>query len=900
MNENAAEVEAGRLQVINLSFPVPLAVFPYSASHLPTLAQAIACSLWRRQNGDARYTCRRADNLAENFQMFQHPRLNALSLMLPCVLGLVGLFGATTRSHAEIFTSHWQETVDRVWIGPEYWANPMEDWRIEQGRMECVTPLPGRNVQLLTHQLSGEGAFTLSVRCGLVAGKNGSVGFELGIHDEIVDYRGNCFFGSGVPALLTTAGQLKLAGKVAKLTALPALDDVRLILEAQPEASGYQLALTVADDEGTELGTVRAKVPAERLIGNIALTHNPRGGGKKPDALFWFSDWKVTGDKLNSSSDRTFGPILWAMHTLSNSRGDEGYVMKMTALLPPIGAKDSQTVRLETKTGNTWKAIGEETIDADARTATFRIPNWTADRDVPYRLGYSMIALDGSAKDYYWTGTVRKDVDKAELVLAGLTCQYHYGFPYTPLVNNLQKLDPDMLFFSGDQIYEANGNFGIVRTPDERAIVNYLRKYYMFGWAFGDLMRDRPTICIPDDHDVFHGNLWGEGGAAPSGDNSSTSGGYLQSPRFVNAVYCSHTSHHPDFFDPTPCKRDIRVFYGDMVYGRISFAIVSDREFKSRPGLVDTGSGRADHLADPDIDPATLDKPGLKMLGDRQMKFLEHWVEDWRGADMKTFLSQTIFANAATHHGTADNFLIADLDSGGWPQSARNRAVRLLRKAFPLQVAGDQHLTTMIHLGVDEQRDGFWSFCTPAISVGYQRWWRADEMGRPVVNRPSHGLPNTGEYLDGFGNKMYVYSLGNPEGSRDPNRYTQAHIKASGFGIVRINRDNRTYTCESYRFDVDAADGKDAQFPGWPVTIGQTENYARKTVGRLGPYKIEGVDQPVLKIYDEADGELVYALRLPTNTARPGIFADGSYTVKVGDPDCDEWKVFKGQKPVLD
>ncbi len=822
-------------------------------------------------------------------------------MLLPCALGLIALFGIATALSAAPFQSRWQQMPDRVWIGPECWANPMEDWQIEQGRLECTTPAPGRNVHVLTHQLAGKGAFTVSVRCGLVEGKTGSAGFELGIHDQIVDYRGNCFFGSGVPAFLTTDGRLKLADKTARLGKAPAWDDITLKLAAEPVPAGYRLSLTALNaGDGAELGQVNATVPAERLIGNVALTHNPRGGGQKADARFWFNDWTVDGDQLDASPARTFGPILWAMHTLSNSRSDEGYVMKMTALLPPIGKEDSQTVRLETRTGDTWKAIGEEAIDADARTATFRIANWTADRDVPYRLVYSMISKGGEAADHYWEGTVRADVKKDELVLAGMTCQFHYGFPYAPLVRNLGKLDPDVLYFSGDQIYEPNGGFGIVRTPDDHAIVNYLRKYYMFGWAFGDLMRDRPTICTPDDHDVFHGNLWGESGAAPSSDDSSTSGGYLQSPRFVNVVHRTNASHHPDFYDPTPCQRGISVFYGDMVYGRISFAVVSDRQFKSSPGRVDTGSGRADHLIDPNIDPATLDKPGLEILGQRQTKFLEHWVEDWRGADMKAFLSQTIFANAATHHGNHDDFLIADLDSGGWPQSARNQAIRLLRKAFPIHVAGDQHLPTAIHLGVDEQRDGFWSFCTPAICVGYQRWWRPDELGRPIVNRPAHGLPDTGQYLDGFGNKMFVYAVGNPEGSRDPNRYTQAHIKASGFAIIRMNRPARTYTYESYRFNVDATKGKEAQFPGWPITIGQMENYGRKTVGRLGPYTAQGIAQPVVKVYDEAGGELVYALRLPNSTARPGIFADGVYTVKIGDPDRDTWQVFTGQKPVME
>ena len=53
-------------------------------------------------------------------------------------------------------------------------------------------------------------------------------------------------------------------------------------------------------------------------------------------------------------------------------------------------------------------------------------------------------------------------------------------------------------------------------------------------------------------------------------------------------------------------------------------------------------------------------------------------------------------------------------------------------------------------------------------------------------------------------------------------------------------------------------------------------------------HSIDGISVPVIKIYDEADGELVYAIRLSKNSARPPIFADGSYVVKLGDPDRNE------------
>jgi len=199
---------------------------------------------------------------------------------------------------------------------------------------------------------------------------------------------------------------------------------------------------------------------------------------------------------------------------------------------------------------------------------------------------------------------------------------------------------------------------------------------------------------------------------------------------------------------------------------------------------------------------------------------------------MKVLLSQTVFAAVATHHGGYNGYLKADLDSGGWPQTARDNAIRIVNKGLPLHINGDQHLTTLCQYGIDAQRDSCWSFCTPAISAGYPRWWRPDEVGMPHENRPQHGLSDTGEYLDGFGNRVYVFAVGNPEVGTAKNRYELAHQKGSGFGLVTIDTEAKTYTLDSFRFLVDPTDGKSGnQFPGWPVTLHQKENGGDNVLG---------------------------------------------------------------------
>ena len=58
----------------------------------------------------------------------------------------------------------------------------------------------------------------------------------------------------------------------------------------------------------------------------------------------------------------------------------------------------------------------------------------------------------------------------------------------------------------------------------------------------------------------------------------------------------------------------------------------------------------------------TADVPGLQLLGADQMKHLNEWVRDWRGAEMKAVISQTIFTAMATHHGN-EGRLVADYDT---------------------------------------------------------------------------------------------------------------------------------------------------------------------------------------------------------------------------------------------
>jgi len=557
--------------------------------------------------------------------------------------------------------------------------------------------------------------------------------------------------------------------------------------------------------------------------------------------------------------------ICFALYTVNNN------ILKLTAQLYPLKEDEERTVRLEVDRGGKWEQIAEARVIERGWTAPFRVENWDATKEVKYRVSHGERA--------FYTGTIRKDpVEKDTIVVATFTGNSinpkHGGdIPKSDIVENLKKVQPDLLFFSGDQVYDHTRHYAA---------------WLKFGRDFGEIIRDTPTVTIPDDHDVGHGNLWGAAGKK-SHTQAGHDGGYFRPVEYVEEAQRAQTSHLPDPYDPTPVERGISVYYTSLTWGRISFAIIEDRKWKSGPGgLVPEMGPRPDHITDPDYDPSSLDVPGATLLGERQLEFLREWAADWNGADMKSVLSQTVFCGGAHLHGQRNNRLYADLDSNGWPQTGRNKALREIRKAFAIMLAGDQHLGTIIHHGIDDWNDAGYSFCVPSIANLYLRWWAPLEPGR---NR-APGMPDhTGEFEDGFGNKITVWAVANP-GERE--NHDKLTTRAAGFGLVKFNRKTREITIECWPRNMDIKAPNAEQYPGWPKTIRQEDNYGRKAVAYLPTLEISGRDNPVVQVIDESNKEIVYTLRINGRSYRPKVFKDGTYTITVGEEDGS--KVLGGVK----
>jgi len=485
--------------------------------------------------------------------------------------------------------------------------------------------------------------------------------------------------------------------------------------------------------------------------------------------------------------------VAFALYTVSLEPAATAGVLKMTAQLFPLKPGEPMEARLEVDRGTGWEEVARAPVLYPGWDAHFRVEGWNASRAVPYRVRHGA--------DATFTGTVRRDpAEKERLCVAVLSCNSSSTTgPRSELVANLKALDPDLLFFAGDQTYRHTQH-----------TVGWIE----FGLQFRDVLRDRPTVTIPDDHDVGHPNLWGASGKRAL-EKTGSDGGYYYPAAYVNMVQRQQTWHLPDPVDPAAVEQGITVYFTRLVLGGLDLAILEDRKFKTGPrGTIPQLGPRPDHITDPAYDRGAVDLPGLELLGKRQLAWLDRWSRDTAGVRAKAVLSQTAFCGAVHMHGKVDERLLADLDCNGWPQSGRKAALRLIRQAGAVHLCGDQHLAVVVQHGIDAFRDGPWAFTAPAIvNTVYGRWWHPENECAGPNSTAGSPLPWTGDYEDGLGNKLTMVAYANPENPVDERK------RGDGFGTAVWDFPGKTVTFHCVPRFAAIHDGAPEEYPGWPVKV---------------------------------------------------------------------------------
>ena len=855
--------------------------------------------------------------------------------------------------------------LERVWVGPDWYGMRLQDWRLVQGRIECPEARPRRPIRVL-HQLrvfsaQGSGEYRLQVQMGPLdpggtflpgaaagfwvgggndgvhpwksalvhhrPGKNGGMFCGLEASGQLVfrdNEGGDARGGWGITGPLKK-GQFEKFPATAQEGSLPPgwrKEGVLLRLWVRVREGKATLVLSVRPRDEALEGGIEARlegISAGLVDGSFGLLSHlgTKRVAKKPGRGFWFRRFAASGSLLRKR-EMQFGPIVGCLYTLS--RG----VLKLTAQMAPLGPGDPKEARLEIQEpgSGAWKERARAQYDEDACTFRFRVEGMEEGPPLPYRVVYgARVSGEVGSQDFAYEGVLRRRAKSREqFVIASLNCVKHFTggplhwdgsalwFPHQDLVAKVESHDPDFLFFAGDQIYEGDLT-GIERRPFARARLDYLDKYYRWHLSFRSLTRTRPTVSIPDDHDVFQGNLWGAGGRKARRQDD---GGYTMPPRWLKMMERTQTSHLPDPVDPRPIAQGLPVYFTRLEMDGVSFAILEDRKFKDSPTpLVPKGKFRNGWPRAKDFDPAReADVPGAVLLGKRQLAFLEGWAADWsHQAWIKLVLSQTLFSNLATIPEKATGGevlpglpvpepgawpkgykLASDADSNGWPPSGRDRALRAWRKAFALHLCGDQHLGSLVHYGVDRFDDAGYGFCAPAVANTWPRRWFPPQAGK---DRREGAPPWTGKFLDGFGNHLTVHAVSNPQ--KTPYKPARLHQRMPGYGILRLDRKTHAITVECWPRAVDPREEGAKQYPGWPLRIPQREEYGRKAWGTLPRIVWEGRGLPVVQVREAKTGTLVYALRSTRKGFIPFVFEPGEYLLRYGDPDGGSWKELRAR-----
>lgn len=839
-----------------------------------------------------------------------------LGAIVPAVVPTVmsnNLFNGWERVRRVNFKSNWQNWPDMKWVGPEYWANPLQDWVLKNGKVMCKVSQPNRNLHLLTFQkpmglevLETSVTITPSVRNINIMGY---VGIRLGVKGPFEDYRSAAVFGKGLNIGITNNNSLKIDDEIIPTTLEETPFGIKLSVKAIPKNKAYSIKVRLIDPKTKkELFSYSSKTIQPKVLeGGLALFADFEKNNNSGKSVT-FEDWEVFGDQLFQNTGQLYGPICFAQYTLHNKR------LKLTAQFTPIEEIKNHEVRLEFRKNGAWKTEKIDKVTHLGRALNFSIDNWEGNQDTLYRVVVD-IPLKDKTHRYYYEGTIaREPLDKNEIKAAVFSCNFHYGFPDNDVVKNMEILNPDLVLFLGDQFYEASGGFGAVYSGSiEETSLDYLRKWLMFGWSYREIFRHKPCAIIPDDHDVYHGNVWGEGGERADtsdgfGASAQDSGGYKMSPEWINMMQFTQTSHLPDPYDPTPVKQGIGVYYTSWNYAGVSFAILEDRKFKSAPKHVlpkeaDVWNG---FIRNPDFDIKDYKNLDAELLGDRQIQFLDGWTQDWNnGIEMKVVLSQTNLATVATLPKDAltdevvpslyipkkgeyieGDKMTVDMDSNGWPSNKRDQAIETIRKCFAFHIAGDQHMASFVQYGVEAHGDSGYAFAGPALNNIWPRrfWPPIDDVSKHTYENPAY----VGNHIDGFGNKMTVLAASNPQQSDlEPKIITQ---RATGFGLVTFNKKERTIKTECWpRFLTPTLSN---QFPGWPIIIDQEDNYGRKAKAWLPQINVITDSKPIIYIWNE-DEKLVYSIRLKSNSFKPKVFKDGKYKIEIFDPEKNVRKLFR-------
>jgi hypothetical protein len=138
---------------------------------------------------------------------------------------------------------------------------------------------------------------------------------------------------------------------------------------------------------------------------------------------------------------------------------------------------------------------------------------------------------------------------------------------------------------------------------------------------------------------------------------------------------------------------------------------------------------------------------------------------------------------------------------------------------------------------------------------------------------------------------MTVHAVANPQQyGVEP---AIVYNRAPGYGIIELEKATRKITFVNWPRWADPSQSAARPFAGWPISIHQLDNgmtgapYELPTLTGLSP-------DVVVQVVEETGNQIVYTVRASAKEMTPGVFREGSYTVRL-IPEKGKPKEMRGQ-----
>jgi alkaline phosphatase D len=204
---------------------------------------------------------------------------------------------------------------DRVWCGEEFWTVPLEGWRMNNGRVECISNIQHATFSVLPYVLTEKSdGFRVLFDMGMIErGENdGSAGITIGrkaIEED--DVRASVYFGQGINMGINTQGYAFIEQQTSRLPSGFDFSSFKVEVTGGKSSGEYLLSLGIKDKEGNNVAELSFS-PEEPVSGILQLVNNFRSSSSSnngPNSGLIILTWKVIKlkKKKTTGSDRYSG-----------------------------------------------------------------------------------------------------------------------------------------------------------------------------------------------------------------------------------------------------------------------------------------------------------------------------------------------------------------------------------------------------------------------------------------------------------------------------------------------------------------------------------------------------------------------------------------------------------------